>query len=173
MICSSCQQTSAKHKAKLECSLCQAAICKSCAHIIDPVDFAFAASFTTTLAGGTYCPACFDSQIQPSVTLYEQTATAARDVAVFFKTQSKETRLLSRLEKPLTIDHCADRDEAIMHLAFLATRAGFNGLIDVDVSSRKVRNEAYQTLVWKASGVPCEVSEAKLIKDRSFRTDPN
>jgi hypothetical protein len=85
----------------------------------------------------------------------------AKEVMVFFKTQSEETRLIRRVEKPFQVSDCVDRDEVIMRLAFLAAENNFNALVDVSVLSEKVRNEGYQTTKWKGTGVPVQLDPAK------------
>jgi hypothetical protein len=48
-----------------------------------------------------------------------------------------------------------------MRLAFLAAENNFNALVDVVVTSEKVRNEGYQTTKWKGTGVPVPLDESK------------
>lgn len=78
----------------------------------------------------------------------------AKNVMVYHKGLGEETRLMSRVEKPLAIEGCADKAEATLRLAFLAAKAGFNAMVDVDVAPRKIRNAGFQTTKWHASGVP-------------------
>ncbi|MGZ6460585.1 MAG: hypothetical protein ACXWQX_16150 [Bdellovibrio sp.] len=85
----------------------------------------------------------------------------AKNVAVFFKEQSKETRLMSRKASAFVVKDCADKDETVMRLAFFAAKANFNGLIDVDISFKKVREGSYQTLKWNGSGIPVNINNKK------------
>jgi hypothetical protein len=51
-----------------------------------------------------------------------------------------------------------------MRLAFLAAKAQFNALVDVDIVPKKVRNFGYQTSLWQGSGVPTVIDASKLQK---------
>ncbi len=65
----------------------------------------------------------------------------------------------------------ADYDQKL--LAFLASLEKCNAVIDVDLKSKKVRAGSYQTTVWSGSGMPANVSDELLVKDRSIWDDPN
>lgn len=82
----------------------------------------------------------------------------ARNVGIYFKDQGKETRLLKRSEKPVRVLDCPDREETLLRLAFLAVKAGFIGLLDVDIVATKVRDGAYQTSSWSGSGIPSNLT---------------
>jgi hypothetical protein len=97
----------------------------------------------------------------------------ARETLVYFKSQSKETRLINRTEKPVFVKDCPDHDELVLRLAFFAARAGFNSIIDVLVESKKVKVNSYQTTVWSGSGIPAQTHAKKLVKDRSIWQNPN
>ncbi len=101
-----------------------------------------------------YCVPCYDKDIAQSLSNYSQTLEQAKNVRIFFDHQGKETRLLKRKEKPIAVVDCADREETIMRLAFQAASREFNTLVDVHLTSKKVRNHAYQTLIWQGSAVP-------------------
>lgn len=97
----------------------------------------------------------------------------AKDIDVFYKQQSKETRLLQRRHELLKVQGCQDEQETLMRLAFLAAQAGFNGLIDVEVVGKKVRSGSYQTTTWSGTGLPTQVKKEKLLRDRSLWQNPN
>ncbi len=109
-----------------------------------------------------YCGACYDTQVLPLEEEYRDTLEQAKDVFVFFKTQRKEIPLTKRSKLHYRIEACKDRDETIFRLAFFAARDGFNAIIETDVSSKKVRNEGYQTSVWSGSAVPASVDAEKM-----------
>lgn len=92
---------------------------------------------------------------------------------VFMKAQFKETRLIKRLEDPISVVACADYDETLLRLAFRAAQLNYNGIIDVDITSKKVRTGNYQTSVFSGTAIPANVREDKLIKDRSNWSSPN
>lgn len=162
--CISCS----KAKALLECASCAGALCKGCAQFTDEHTFAFA---LTAPAPGTYCPACFDREIAPRLAEYEDVLERAKDVNVFFRTQGKESRFIRRIEKPIKVEECDDKDETVLRLAFLAALAGFNALVDVDLASRKVIFGKWQTSKWRGTAVPAKVDPEQL--KRRFAGSPN
>lgn len=91
----------------------------------------------------------------------------ARNTMVFMKAQFKETRFVKRLEDPITISECSDYDEIMLRLAFRAAELNYNGLVDVDITSKKVRTGNYQTSVYSATALPANILEERLIKDKS------
>lgn len=97
----------------------------------------------------------------------------AKDVQVFLNTQGKESRLIKRYEDPVLVTECRDHDETLLRLAFLAAEKGYNGLVDVAIVSKKIREGSYQKSVWQGSGIPATIEENKVIKSRSFWQDPN
>jgi hypothetical protein len=98
---------------------------------------------------------------------------AAKEILVYEKSQGKETRLIKRIAKPVSVDHCADRNETILRLAFQAALAGYNGIIDVDLKSEKVRDGSYQTTRWSGTGVPTNIESRRIVRDRSIWSNPN
>ena len=93
----------------------------------------------------------------PELKNYDHVMTLAREVSVFLKSQGKETRLIKRLEDPIRVTDCADKEEILLRLAFLTVQAGFDTLVDVEITSEKVREGGYQRSKWQASGVPARV----------------
>jgi hypothetical protein len=57
-----------------------------------------------------------------------------------------------------------DRDEALLRLAFFAAQGNYNSLVDVELTSEKVRNGGYQTLKWRGVGVPVHVNKKRLFR---------
>lgn len=169
LICYLCH----KPKATLHCGLCTEAICKSCAQFLDDESFAFLKKVPANLAHTTYCEPCFHNTVTPELEAYQATFERAKNVLVFGKSQSKETRLVKRLEDPVKVVDCPDHDEAVLRLAFFAAQKKYNAIIDVDLKSEKVKTGSYQTSKWTGSGIPAQVIEGKLVRDRSFSTDPN
>lgn len=109
------------------------------------------------LTHSAYCGSCFDENVAPAKLHYDEMLTKARDVSIYFKAQSKETRAYRRKEKPLLVDNCDDREQAIMRLAFLAAMAGFELIIDVDLQSKKIITNGYQRSSWSGTGIPIKV----------------
>ena len=103
------------------------------------------------------CGGCYSETVEPELAVYEDTLDRAKQVLVFFKTQKKGLRIQKRERLPEYVDSCPDRDETILRLAYLAASKGYNSVIEVEVTSKKVRNEAYQTSVWSGEGIPADV----------------
>lgn len=164
MSCVSCESK----KAGLNCGVCAASLCKSCARFLDENAFAFMETLADDLRHSTYCPVCFDEVVAPAQEIYEAVMDLARDVNVYFKAQSKESRFIRRLEKPLRVKDCADRDEVVLKLAFRAAQSGFNVLVDVETTSQKIHNGKWQTSVWSGHAIPARI-DPKILEGRSTR----
>lgn len=134
--------------------------------------FQFTPTRSKELSHSTYCTVCFDQHVSPALTNYETTLAQAQEVLVFDKTQGKETRFVKRLEKPISVEG-VDEQDVTMKLAFIAVEKKYNALVDVDVKAVKVRDGAYQTMAYSAKAIPANVSDRKLMKDRSLWSDPN
>ena len=152
-LCITCQ----KPNAQLTCGLCASSVCKYCARILDETDFEFLRPKPADLSHEVYCEPCYLAKVHEPYQKYSETLSKARNINVYYKAQSKETRLLKRREEPVKVENCLDEQQVLMSLAFLAAEAGYNGLIDVDVKSVKVRNGKYQTSTWSGTGVPANV----------------
>jgi hypothetical protein len=100
--------------------------------------------------------------VAPELSLYEETLEQAKRVFVFFKTQRKSIPLIKKEKNPEWIEESPDRDETILKLAYISASRGFNAIMDVETTSKKVRNEAYQTSVWSGSGIPAQVDAARV-----------
>jgi hypothetical protein len=157
--CTSCQ----KIKAQLNCGVCLQTVCKSCAHFGNEFDFSFLAIATENLCQEVYCGPCYDKHVLPELDKYSQTMEAAKNVRVFLKSQSKETRLLSHKESILTVTDCVDYNEAILRLAFFAAKAKFNAIIAVEITSRTVKNGSYQYSLWSGTARPTNITQKKLL----------
>jgi hypothetical protein len=162
-----------KPKATLVCGLCHEATCKTCAQFLNDESFLYQPDRADELKHDTYCGLCYDKVVAPAVADYERTLAAAKDVMIFTKQQNKETRYIKRDQDPIHSPECDDRDEVTMRLAFQAARRDLNSVIDVEVESRKVRNGSYQTTRWIGTGIPALLDPAKLMRDRSFKSQPN
>lgn len=157
----------------LQCGLCKAPTCKTCSHFLDEDAFSFLPKVPEHLSLGTYCHACFEAKVAPELESYEDLMAAARQVDVYFKEQSKETRLIRREDISYVISECADREELVLRLAFLAASNGFTTLVDVEIVGIKVREHAYHKTVFRGSATPAKVRPNQVMKDRSIRHYPN
>lgn len=156
--CCVCQ----KPKASLKCGLCESAVCKYCAQFVEAGQFSFLPALPAYLKHTTFCGPCFDAKITPEIESYNEAMEKARNLPVFLTTASKQTRNFKRTEKPLKVVDCADREETLLRLAFLAVKANFNAIIDVDIISEKVRNGSYQTTKYSGTAMPTQLNSAKL-----------
>jgi hypothetical protein len=155
--CLSCQKT----KAPFVCTVCASALCKSCAQFFDEDSLPFLEELPKELKAGAYCLSCFETHLTPVLAGYEQIMERARETFVFFRDQSKETRLMKRTEESVVVENCTDKDEALLRIAFKAAQKNFNALVDIDISGEKVRHGGYQTMKWRAEGVPTQVDQVK------------
>lgn len=169
MSCCVCQ----KSKTGLVCGLCKEDVCKSCTEFLSEDSFAFLKKKPAHLAAGAFCVTCFNNTISAELSQYEAQVEQAKNILVFDISQSKETRFIKRKEAELKVVDCPDRDETIMRLAFLAAELGFNSIIDVDLKSKKVKDGKYQHALWTGTAIPANVTDKKLLKDRSLWSDPN
>lgn len=156
--CCVCQ----KPKATLVCGVCEESVCKNCAQFLESGQFSFLPHTQTFLKQNTFCGPCFDQKVAPEIAAYEETMKKAKNLPIFFNTDSKLTRNFKRKEKAFTITDCDDREETLLRLAFLAVLGDFNALIDVDIKSEKIRSGSYQTTKYSGTAVPINIDPDKL-----------
>jgi hypothetical protein len=157
-VCCSCQSS----KAPIQCGMCLEAVCKKCTEFLGEDAFSFSPYVAPEFSHAAYCRLCYDAKVAPEIEAYNDMKKQARDIFVFFKTESKESRLIKRLEDPIVVPECEDREETLLRLAFLAARANHNVIVDVDITSKKVRMGSYQTLTWSGTAIPSWVNPDKL-----------
>jgi hypothetical protein len=131
-------------------------VCKSCVQSPPHGAFRLLPSIPAHLAHSRYCGGCYSEQVEPELGIYEETLEQAKKILIFFRTQKKGLRIVRKERIPEQVDACEDRDETILRLAYLAASKGYNSVIEVEVTSKKVRNEAYQTSVWSGSGLSAD-----------------
>lgn len=167
--CNHCGKT----KAPYTCGCCLDTLCKSCVQFMPDDAFQFLTNRPKEISHNWYCSVCFGQNVVPALAEYEAIAEHARGVLVFDVTQGKETRFVKRLEKPIIIASGADEQDITMRLAYMAAEKNFNALVDVDIKAVKVRDGSYQTTAYSGKGIPTNVTDRKLMKDRSLWSDPN
>jgi hypothetical protein len=148
--CASCLTA----KANLECAGCHEPLCKTCAQFVDESSFAFYAEPPAGCEIGAYCPQCFSKQVAEPLAVYNDLLARAGQVFVYLPNQSKESRLLPRKEKKLTVTGIAGADEAMLRLAFQAVQKGFNCLVDCDITTTKIRDAGYQHVIFDGIAMP-------------------
>jgi hypothetical protein len=170
VLCSVCE----KNQTAMKCGLCEVAVCKRCAYMMNSGEFQFLAKIPAALSHPAYCSTCYHAEVEGPLAQYNEVLERAKNIDVFFKNQGKETRLVKRTEKPVVVQECFDKDEIIMRLAFFAAQAGFNSLVDVDLISEKVRpGGSYVTSKWRGTGIPANTSEKTINHDKSIWHNPN
>lgn len=98
---------------------------------------------------------CFQSKVNPAQESYQKILARAKEVSVFYKKQHKQTRWFKRTEPPIEVLACDDENETILRLAFLAAQNNFNALLDLEISSKKVKQMgSYQTREWRGIATP-------------------
>jgi regulator of sigma D len=106
------------------------------------------------LKGSVYCQSCYQAQVWPQMSTYEDTVNQVKDFPIYEKSQSKETRLMSRKEKPIQIMQARDREDIFMKLAYQAYIKGFDAVVDVEMKSFKTHQGSYVLIHWNGSGIP-------------------
>lgn len=156
--CCTCQ----KPNPTLACGICKDSVCKNCAQFLEEGQFSFFSRPPEELKHNTFCGPCFDAKVAPQITKYDEIMNRAKGLTVFYTADSKRTRNFSRKEKPFKVKDCADREETLLRLAFLAVEANFNALIDVDIVSQKIRNGTYQTTQYSGTAIPVNLNLDKI-----------
>lgn len=145
------------------CGACESAVCKYCAQFLDEAQFLYLPEIPKDLKHTTYCNSCFDSKVQPAINDYEKVVRAAKGIITFFTADSKVTRNFKRTDKPFTVKDCAEKEEVLMKLAFLAVLGEYNAIIDIDIKSEKIRNGSRQTTKWSGTAMPAQVTSSRLL----------
>ena len=87
---------------------------------------------------------------------YKEHLILAEQVNTYDIKQGNETSRIRRIEKPIKVENCGDKKEALMKLAFMAAQKGFDTLVDVDIQSEKIGSGTYKKLIWKGRAVPVD-----------------
>jgi hypothetical protein len=124
--------------------------------------FPLESSLPSELKHTFYCASCYDQHVEPFRSEYEATLEQAKQINVIFKGSKSSHRVLRKADKAMSIENMPDRDETILKLAFHAARGGYNSIIDVEVTSQKVRNEGYQKMSWSGKGTPAEIKSHEM-----------
>lgn len=148
-----CVVCSAK-KAHLLCDVCKSTVCKDCAVFLEESEFAFWEGRPDILKKATFCPYCYNKDVLPAIESFEEIYQRAKQMDIYTDKQTKETRLMSRKEKPIKVINGRDAETCLMRLAFLAAEKGFDTLIDVTTTQEKVRENNYQRSNWSIRGIP-------------------
>jgi hypothetical protein len=156
--CVSCR----KPESAATCGVCQGGLCRKCRIFLGDEAFPFLTDASADLKHPYYCGVCFDEKVEPVKAQYEETLEQAKQINVIYKGSKSTIRTLRKADRSTTVASSKDRDETIMRLAFEAAKAGFNSIVDVEVTSKKVRNHGWQTSEWSGVGTPAEIRSHQL-----------
>jgi hypothetical protein len=158
IFCKTCK----KPKANFSCGLCNEHVCKSCAHFIGEESFSFLKKIPTELTYNIYCTQCFDEKVGQPLAEYESTMKKAKEIIVFSKDETKKTGHLRRKELPYKVEDCEDEDETVMRLAFFAAQDGFNCLLDVHVTHRKIIVGSHKKTIFSGTAIPINMEPSRV-----------
>lgn len=154
-----------------KCKVCSLALKKGEAQFVDESTFEYLKVLPDEVTLGAFCYSCFDRIVGPQLDAYNEKLEQAKNVNVFYASQSKESRFVRRKEKQIQVEDCDDKEEVVMRLAFIAVEAHQNTLLDVEITSIKTRNGGWQSSRWAGKAIPATVDESRL--RRRFPTTPN
>ena len=157
-VCKNCK----KPKAPYICGLCAEHVCKSCTKFMDENSFSFEKSVPAELKHSTYCPQCFDEKVSEPLSSYESAMEKARELIFFSKNQSKQTGKIKRKADAYQVTDCEDEQETILRLAFYAVRDGYNCLLDLDISHRKIVIGSHKKTVFSGTAFPVSIDTEKV-----------
>ena len=163
--CSGCRSLKTTH----ECGICNEALCRSCAIFLDEATFAFRSEVSPELKHSFYCAGCHAEQVEPEMEADRELLELARGVYFFFGKSKHPLPILSKAKVDVKVERCLDRDETILRLGIQAAKAGFNGIVDAEVSSEKVRDHGWQKSNWRGHGRPVKMDAVKLERDAEIR----
>lgn len=157
-ICVGCR----KPRVDSPCGVCNEGVCKKCRLFLPDDTFPYELKLPEELKHTYYCASCYDQHVEPFKSEYENVLEAAKQIIVIYKGSKSSIRILKKADKALSLENMPDRDETILKLAFQAAKDGYNAIIDVEVSSQKVRNEGYQKMSWSGQGTPAEIKSHEI-----------
>lgn len=136
--------------------------------------FAFERRVPKELSHAVYCNPCFDRNVAGPLAEYQERLERAKNVYVYMKNQSKETRLIKRKLPAVRVEDCDDHDETILRLAYAAVKAGCNAIVDADVIAKKEKDGRYQWTKWYGSALPVKVDDARMQRELELvNSNPN
>lgn len=145
----------------LTCEKCKKPSCKNCSVFMDEDCFEIFELLPEHLKHKTYCPQCYNESIADDLAKYEEILERAKNINTYDISQSSETRLMKRTEKPIQVSNCHDTKEALMHLALKAAEKGFNTLLDVNIKSEKSNEKSYKKKTYSGTAVPINLDVSK------------
>lgn len=157
--CKSCRSTSVH--IDYRCGLCREGLCKKCS-IFPTETFSLYREIPEELTHASYCSSCFDAHIAGPTEEYLDLIEKSKDIVVFSKNESKQTRLFSRKENAYTVDNCDDEDDALRRMSFWAVVDNFNCLIDITFTKKKIVVGSHKKFIWSGRAIPVNVDVKRL-----------
>ena len=154
-------KTCKKPKASYTCGICQECTCKNCTQFLTET-FDYRKVVPKDLTHPSYCGPCFDERVARPLQEYNETMEKARDIIIYSKAQTQLTRFLKRKAEPYRVENCEEEKEALMRMSFFAVEAGYNCLIDVVLSPKKIVTGSHKKIVWSATGAPITIDPTKI-----------
>lgn len=159
-ICKTCKGP----KAKYQCGICQECTCKKCTQF-QVETFSYLIKIPEILTHSQYCSQCFEEHIASELQDYQQTVEEAKEIVVFSKEYTKQTRLLNRRAEVLKVFDCEDEEDAMMKMSFQAVKLGYNSIIDVEFKNKKVINGSHKRFIVDATSIPSTIDKNKQYHD--------
>lgn len=157
-------------KANVSCRECDSAVCKSCIEFVGDDVFEFDEYTEENSPVGHYCSTCYTTEIVPRLEVYNEIVERAKEVSVFSTEKGKESRLIKRTDVHLKIDECADKEDLIMKLAYMAAKAGYNSIVDMDLVYTKVRDGSFKLANWSGTATAANLNSRMPITNSSRRS---
>lgn len=140
------------------CALCKGAVCKDCVQYLSRQRFLFLPKPPNFMNHAQYCVTCFDSKIAPELAAYDAVVEEAKEVTVIVSTYRGQIPVIQKSPRVVEVRDHADKDEAILHLAYLARLGGWNSIIEVKLEPKKVRNHAFESTSWSGTALPAKIN---------------
>jgi hypothetical protein len=160
-------------KANVTCRSCESKVCKACVEFVGDDTFEHADFTEANSPIGSYCSTCYTTEIVPALEIHSEILERAKEVSVFTTDQGKESRLIKRSDLKLKIDECEDKDDLIMRLAYLAAKAGYNTIVDVDLVYTKKRDGSFKLANWSGTATAALVTGRVGPQTNSSRRSPS
>lgn len=152
-------------KADLECEVCHDDVCKSCVVRLPEESFALMTPKPENLSKSAYCPRCHGDIVEPALATYGETLERAKQVGYWSRTYRGQVPVLKKGREKIEVSGGRDRDDVLIRLGYMATELGFNGLIQGELKSRKIRDHGYQKMEWSGHALPCIVDMEKVERE--------
>lgn len=138
-------------KSQYTCLECEGAVCKNCVHFLNKEDFQYHPK-PPKFNLGAYCDVCFNKHLAEPLENYRNTLEAAKEVTLVRKSYKGFLPILTKNKDITTVKNHTDKQDATMHLAFLAKHSGYDFVVYFDENCEKVRYHGWERKAWSASG---------------------